>query len=212
LQALWAEYSKEKLDICTFLSSTRDILPLVMNAAHLATIEAAEGVWEMHHKELEALVVESGIGEKLFCGAVDAWKSERVQTCVTDLLSKMPAALSEVEVKKLFSTLATVTGSMDKSLFARTRVISLVFKGLLLEIEAGSISDELNLRVHAWIKERMPADLLPALPFENELPKSVGLLVLGVTYVSQVNVFPDNKITLAVFGLSSSTHYSNNNY
>ncbi len=137
LQALWAEYSKEKLDTGTFLCATKDILPLVMNAAHLSTIEAAEGMWEQHHKELEALVTESGIGEKLFCGAVDAWKSERVQTCVADLLSKMPAALSEVEVKKLFSTLATLTGSMDKSLFARTRVTSFGLQGLVAGDRSG---------------------------------------------------------------------------
>ena len=177
MQALWAEYSKETLDISTFLCATRDLLPLVMNAAHLSKIEAAEGMWEQHHKELEALVAESGIGEKLFCRAVDAWKSERVQKCVADLLSHMPAALDEVEVKKLLTTLATVTVSMDKALLARNRVITVGFKGLVLEIEAGSVSEELNLRLFAYIKERMPADRLPSLPFESDLPKSAGWLV-----------------------------------
>ena len=179
MQCLWAEYSKEKLEISTFLCAQKDLLPLVMNALHLSKIEAAEGVWEQHHKELEALVAESGIGEKLFCGAVDAWKSERVQKCVSDLLSHMPAVLGDVEIKKLFSTLADVTESIDKALLARTRVITLGFKGLALEIEAGSVSEELSLRVFAYIKERMDADKLPSLPFEIDLPKSAGLLVVG---------------------------------
>ena len=171
LQLLWAEYSKEKLDIHTFLCSTREILPLVMNAAHLVKIEAAEGMWEHHHKELEALVAESGIGEKLFCGAVDAWKSERVQTCVADLLAHMPAVVGEAEVERLFSTLASVTENMGKAVLARSRVITVNFKGLSLEIEAGSVSEELSLRLFAYIKERVGADKLPSLPFEMDLPK-----------------------------------------
>ena len=141
MQCVWAEYSKEKLESGTFLCAQRDLLPLVMNAARLSKIEAAEGMWEQHHKELEALVTESGIGEKLFCGAVDAWKSERVQTCVADLLAHMPAVVGEVEVKKVFSTLAIVTENMDRALLARTRVITVDFKGLALEIEAGSVSE-----------------------------------------------------------------------
>ena len=117
-------------------------------------------------------------GEKLFCSAVDAWKSERVQTCVTDLLAHIPAVLGEVEVKKLFSTLASVTEKMDKAVLARSRVITVGFKGLSLEIEAGSVSEELNLRLFAYIKERVGADKLPSLPFDIDLPKYAGLLVI----------------------------------
>ncbi len=118
-------------------------------------------------------------GEKLFCGAVDAWKSERVQTCVAGLLAHMPAVVGEVEVNKLFSTMANVTEKMDKAALARNRVITVDFRGLSLEIEAGSVSEELSLRLFAYIKERVGADKLPSLPFEMDLPKYAGLLVIG---------------------------------
>ena len=125
-------------------------------------------------------------GEKLFCRAVDAWKSERVQKCVADMISRMPPALGEVGVKKLFATLATVTVSMDKALLARNRVITVGFKGLVLEIEAGSASEELSLRLFVHIKERMTADKLPSLPVETGLQK-LSLLAFLVLMVLSYN-------------------------
>ena len=97
----------------TFISTCRDVLPLVMSEAPLRRIESADTTWESCHRDLEALVAESAIGGKLFARAVNAWKTERVHKCIEELLARAPETMDLGTVKSMFEQLEEETKTMD---------------------------------------------------------------------------------------------------
>ena len=83
-----------------FLKTNKAVLALVMCSDTFAKLEVAEGRWGQSNNELESVVLESGIGAKLFGRAVMASKSEAVQTKINEIVSGLPERLTEALVSE----------------------------------------------------------------------------------------------------------------
>ena len=167
-----ASMRRERLSIRTFFELSRVQCRLVLPMAETERAFAAKGSWTDISDDLNIIVASSRLGAKLFGFALESIIAEKVEGVIQNGLAALQEQKLTIDVvteaKKKISTELKAIKNVDK--LSPKWLVSVRYRGIVCQVEVGSIDEELIFRFDSVLKERaVETEAVLALHCENVL-------------------------------------------